>query len=213
MTTHEHTKKPLDRRVLIVAALIIVIFGGGAAALAYISASSHKLSIDKSQVEAPVVDLSSTAGGTLQALFVSPGDVIPPNTVVAQVGVELIKSTAGGLVLSTNGDVGDQEAPGAPVVEMIDPTSLRIVGQIDENKGLTRIKVGDPVTFTVDAFGSQTFNGVVDEVSPTSNQSGVVFNISSQREVQQFDVKARFDTTLYPQLKNGMSARMTVWVQ
>ena len=96
---------------------------------------------------------------------------------------------------------------------MIDPTQLRVVGQVQENEGLSKIQVGDPVTFTVDAFGSQTFSGVVDEVSPTSEESQIVFNISDQREEQNFDVKARFDTTAYPQLKNGMSARMWIYTQ
>lgn len=89
----------------------------------------------------------------------------------------------------------------------------RDIGEIDENKGLSRINVGDPVYFTVDAFGGKKFVGVVDEVSPTSNQSGVVFNISDQRAVQQFNIKARFDTTEYPELRNGMSARMYVYVK
>jgi multidrug efflux pump subunit AcrA (membrane-fusion protein) len=87
------------------------------------------------------------------------------------------------------------------------------VGEIDENKGLDLIKVGDPVTFTVDAFGGQKFSAVVDEISPTSNQSGIVFNISNSRETQQFDIKARFDTTTYTQLKNGMSARMWIYLK
>jgi hypothetical protein len=73
--------------------------------------------------------------------------------------------------------------------------------------------VGDPVIFTVDAFGSKQFTGVVDEVSPTSNQSGNVFNISSERETQQFDIKVRYDTTAYPMLRNGMSARMWVYTR
>ncbi len=211
MSTHE--KKPFNRHALGLALGILIVVGGGTAALAFVAVSSKTVSIDQSRVEAPVVDLSPTQSGTLRALNVSAGQLVPPNTVVAQVGVELIKSTEGGLVLSTTGGVGDTVGAGQPVVEMIDPNALRIVGQVDENKGLSKIKIGDPVTFTVDAFGSATFVGTVDEVSPTSNQSGVVFNISSQRAVQQFDVKARFDTTLYPQFKNGMSARMTVYVQ
>lgn len=206
-------KPKTDRRPLIIAALIFLIIGGGAALMAYIGVSGKTVSIDKAQISAPVATLSSTAGGVLQHFYVTAGQVVPPNTVVAQVGVELIKSTAGGLVLNTNGDIGDKVAAGAPVVEMIDPASLRVVGQIDENKGLSKLKVGDQVTFTVDAFGSKEFSGVLDEISPTSNQSGVVFNISSQREVQQFNIKARFDTTAYPQLKNGMSVRMSVWIQ
>ena len=207
------TKKPLNRHALGLALGILVIVGGGAAVLAYTAVSNKTVSIDQSRIEAPVVDLAPTAGGTLRALNVTAGELIPPNTVVAQVGVELIKSTEGGLVLSTQGGVGDAVAPGQPVVEMIDPAALRVVGQLDENKGLSKIKLGDPVTFTVDAFGSASFVGTVDEISPTSNQSGVVFNISSQRAVQQFDVKARFDTARYPQFKNGMSARMAVYVQ
>ena len=78
---------------------------------------------------------------------------------------------------------------------------------------LDRLQVGDPVTFTVDAFGSKQFSAVVDEISPTSQQSQVVFNISDQRAEQQFDVKARFDTTANPELKNGMSARMWIYTQ
>jgi hypothetical protein len=50
-------------------------------------------------------------------------------------------------------------------------------------------------------------------VSPTSEQSGVVFDISSERPTNQFDIYVRFDPTAYPQLKNGMSARIWVYKQ
>jgi multidrug resistance efflux pump len=106
---------------------------------------------------------------------------------------------------------GQVFSAGAPVVTMIDPGELRIMGKIDEDKGLSRIKVGDPVSFTVDAFGNTEFVGVVDEVSPTSNQSSVVFSISDKREIKQFDVKVRYDITLHPEFKNGMSAKMRVY--
>lgn len=206
-------KKGLDKRVLGLAIGIVVVIGGGIGTYAYIAASSHTVYIDQAGVSAPTVDLSPTVGGVLRSLNVSAGQLIPPNTVVAQVGVELIKSTQGGLVLSTTGGVGDQVAIGKTVVEMIDPAALRVVGEVDENKGLNKIKLGDPVAFTVDAFPGTEFTGVVEEIAPTSNQSGIVFNISDQHQVQQFDIKARFDTTKYPQLRNGMSARMTIYVK
>lgn len=206
-------KKSLDRRVISLSVGLIIIIGGGAAMLAYLGASMRSVSIDKAQVVAPTIDLAATQGGIVRSITVVAGQTVAPGTVVAQVGVELIKASQGGLVISTQGDVGDRVPAGQTVVEMIDPASLRVVGELDENKGLSRIAVGDPVSFTVDAFGGKQFVGVVDEVSPTSNQSGVVFNISSSRQVQQFDIKTRFDTAQYPDLKNGMSARMTVWTQ
>lgn len=213
MPQEKEQKKPFDRRIIALAAGMIIVLGGGIAGAAYFAVSQKTVYIDKAQIAAPIVDLASTAGGTLRALYVSPGQTIQANTVVAQVGIELIKSTAGGLVLSTQGDVGKLVPAGQTVVEMIDPSALRVVGEVDENKGLSRIKIGQPVAFTIDAFGSQQFTGVIDEIAPTSNQSGIVFNISDQRQVQQFDVKARFDTALYPQIKNGMSARMHIYVQ
>jgi multidrug resistance efflux pump len=206
-------KKTHTRRALILAAAILVIVGGGSLGIAYVAASSKTVYTDQASIQAPTIELSATTGGSLRALNVAAGQTVAPDTVVAQVGVELIKATQGGLVIATHGDIGDAVAPGQPVVEMIDPQSLRVVGRIDENKGLNRIQVGDPVSFTVDAFGGKKYTGTVDEVAPTSDQSGVVFNISDQRQVQQFSIKARFDTTAYPELKNGMSARMYVYVK
>ena len=87
---------------------------------------------------------------------------------------------------------------------------MRVVARIDEDKGLVDIHEGQHVDFTVDAFGSKTFSGVVDEISPTSRQNDIVFTISDKRPTNQFDVKIRFDNNEYFELKNGMSAK--VWI-
>ena len=88
-----------------------------------------------------------------------------------------------------------------------------MVGKLDENKGLSRIKVGDPATFTVDTYGGETFTGIVDEISPTSDQSSVVFDISDKRATQQFDVKVRYDVAQHPEFKNGMSAKLRIYAK
>ncbi|MCX6719191.1 MAG: hypothetical protein NTZ38_02335, partial [Candidatus Taylorbacteria bacterium] len=90
---------------------------------------------------------------------------------------------------------------------------LRIVGKIDEDKGLSRIKAGDVATFTVDAFGSAEFTGIVDEISPISNQSAIVFSISDKREIKQFDIKVRYNISLHPEFKNGMSAKLRIYAK
>jgi hypothetical protein len=51
----------------------------------------------------------------------------------------------------------------------------------------------------------------VEEVSPTSNVSSVVFNISDKRAVQEFTIKVKYDVSLYPEFKNGMSAKIKVF--
>jgi multidrug resistance efflux pump len=207
------TKKTLNRRALIVAACIVVVLGGGIGAFAYFSAANKTVYIDQASISAPLVDLSPTDAGVLNAVYVQTGDLVPPNTVVAEVGTDLIKSTAGGLVVTVNNNIGKTVASSDVVVAMIDPSQLRVVGQVQEDKGLVDIVPGQRAVFTVDAFGGQTFDGVVDSVSPTAQSSDVVFNVSDQREEQDFDIKVRFDTAAYPQLKNGMSAKIWVYKQ
>lgn len=193
-----------------IAALVIAALGGGGA---YYYLNAARVYIDNATIQAPQIGLSPTAAGTLQEVYVHEGDTVSAYAAVARVGNELVKTKVAGVVVSVPQTIGAQISPNQPVVTMIDPTQLRVVGEIDEDKGLDRIAVGEPVTFTVDAFGSRQFSAVVDEVAPSANSTGVVFNISDQRATQQFDVKARFDSSLYQIFKNGMSARMWVFVR
>jgi multidrug resistance efflux pump len=203
-------ESPASRIPLMVAAAIILVLGGGIAAAAYLSVSNQRVYIENSNIEAPSIPLAPTTTGTLQDMYVSVGDTIPANSVVAQVGTELIKSTIAGLVITNNTNIGSLITPGTPVVTIVDPTQLRVDGQLQEDKGLADVAVGDRAIFTVDAFPGKTYAGVVSEVSPTSHAADVVFQVSDQRQEQIFDVKVAYDVSQYPELKNGMSAK--IWV-
>ena len=187
----------------------IAVIGGGA----YWYVSSQIVYIDQSVISAPVINLSPVNSGVLQAVFVNDGDMVAANQPVARVGSEIVEAKTAGEVLSVDQNIGEYEntLTGQGIVAtMIDPAQLRVVGHLDENKGLASIQVGDPATFTVDAFGSKQYEGVVDEVAPTAVAGSVVFDISNQRPTNQFNVYVRYDPAQYPELKNGMSAR--IWV-
>jgi multidrug resistance efflux pump len=171
----------------------------------------NEIKIDNSFIDIPIINLSPTTPGILNEIYVTEGQTILPNTAVAQVGNETIVSKVGGIIVSVNHQEGQVFSPGTPVVSMVNPDDETVVGQIDENKGLSDIKVGQIATFTVDAFGSKKFEGVVEEISPMSDESGVVFNISDKRSVKQFDVKVRFDVASHPELKEGMSAKIIIY--
>lgn len=210
---HTHSKKNTARRAWMQTGVAVVIIIAAAAGLIYWYINSQQVYVDSASIEAPEIDLSPSSPGILENVYVNEGDEVPANFTVARVGDELIQSKVAGIIITVPDTVGAEVNPGETVVAMVDPTQLRVVGEVDEDKGLDRIKVGDTVTFTVDAFGSKQYSAVVDEVAPTSQQTQIVFNISDQRQEQQFDVKARFDTSAYPELKNGMSARMWVYTQ
>lgn len=206
----EQEIKKAERRLMIMFAGGIAVIVGALGGLFYWRWSAGRVYIENSMITAPIINLSSIAPGVLQAVMVREGDAVSANAVVARVNNWLIKTKVAGEILSVHADLGRNLNPGEAVVSMIDPSELRVVGSLEEDKGLVSVEVGDPAYFTVDAFGSRRFYGTVDEISPTSRQSDVVFTISDKRQQQQFDVKVRFDTKAYPELKNGMSAK--IWI-
>ncbi|MDD5164945.1 MAG: HlyD family efflux transporter periplasmic adaptor subunit [Candidatus Pacebacteria bacterium] len=202
--------KKLTSNIWVTTGMLAVIIIGGTAGLGYWLTSMGRVYTDKAIVSASITTISPSAPGVLQEVYVNVGDVVGPDTVVARVGNELLKTTATSVVTDTDTAIGTTIAPGVAVVKVVNPDDLRVVAHIDEDKGLSSIKIGDQAVFTLDAFGSRTFQGVVDEISASARQEDVVFNISDKRQINQFDVKIRFDVTAFPQIKNGMSSK--VWI-
>ncbi len=187
--------------------LIIIAFG----VFLYWKSISAYVAIDMSQISAPVIAISPESEGILAEVYVKAGDAVTAGESLARVGGETLSAKTDGVVISVNNTPGQVFMPGSAVVSMIEPSQLRVVGKIDEDKGLAQIKVGDPATFTVDAFGNAQFTGIVDEISQTSDQTSVVFSISDKREVKQFEIKVRYDIALHPEFKNGMSAKLRIY--
>jgi multidrug resistance efflux pump len=208
----EENKQPVNKKVIWLGAALIVLLLLGTLAY-YLLFIINRVYTDQAVITAPQISLAPTAGGELQAVMVNVGDVVDANTPVARVGDQVITTQTGGMIVKVNNNIGQIFSAGQAVVTMIDPAQLRVVVQMDEDKGLADIKIGQQAIFTVDAFGSKKYVGTVDEISPTSDDSAVVFNISDTRETKQFDVKIRYNTDTYPELKNGMSAKVTIYTK
>lgn len=169
--------------------------------------------IENSYLDAPIINLSPSLPGTLNALYVKEGGIVEANSPVALVGSQIIFTEGGGIVASAPSVLGSYFSPGQTIVSIVDDKEMKVVGQIEETKGLSSIKTGQRVVFTVDAFPGINYEGVVDQISPVSSDNGVVFSISDKRPVKKFNVKVRFNVSLYPELKSGMSAKITVYTK
>ncbi|MDB5239361.1 MAG: putative secretion protein [Candidatus Parcubacteria bacterium] len=201
-------RKPWVQSLVGIIVIVLLLAGG----IAYKSLSA-RVAIDNSIISAPVIAIGPQTAGILQTVYVKPGDIVTAGQTLAAVGTETLTSKINGVIIETKNTPGQVFASGSSVVSMIDPLELRVVGTLDENKGLSRIKVGDPVSFTVDAFGSISYVGIVDEISPTSKDTSVIFSISDKRPTRQFDIKVRYDAAAHPEFRNGMSAKMKVFPQ
>jgi multidrug resistance efflux pump len=194
-------------RVLVAIILIVIVVGG----FYYWQIRKGRIFIDDSLISATIINVSPTTAGRLLEMAAQEGKFVKKGDVLAVVGSETIRSTTDGLVVMANNQIGGSFTPQNSVAQIIDQSQMRVVGTIDENKGLNKLNVGQVASFTVDAFPGQTFWGFVDEVSPTAKQTQLSFSISSERPIQQFQVYVRFPVDKYPQLKNGMSAKLTIF--
>ncbi|NTW69985.1 MAG: efflux RND transporter periplasmic adaptor subunit [Chlorobiaceae bacterium] len=96
--------------------------------------------------------------------------------------------------------VGTGQFPGTEILRLANLDSMRVVVEVNEND-IVNVKVGNPVSITVDAYGERVFKGVVHEIS----NSAISKAAGTQEEVTNFSVKIRIlnhDRLLKP----GMSA-------
>lgn len=200
-------KNPQVLKKLGLGILVILVIAG----FFYFEKTQGRVSIENSLVNAPISTIAPSAGGTLTELDVYEGQQVKKGDKLAVVGGQALYADTNGVIISAPNQVGSTVGTTTQLIQLINPNDMRIAGTIDENKGLADIKVGQVASFTVDALPGQTFWGYVDEISPSAKTTALSFSISSERPTQQFVVYVRFDANKYPTIKNGMSAKLTVY--
>jgi multidrug resistance efflux pump len=115
-----------------------------------------------------------------------------------------------GVIATINGTVGS--FPGNPIngngpfIRLVDPSSAQQI-QVDVSESdIVNVKVGQPVQFTVRAYGSRRFKGTVSAISPenVANSSGVNYPV-----IITIDPKSVGSAELLPH----MSANATITVE
>ena len=175
--------------------------------------TADQLHIDNSIIQTPIITISPTTSGKVQEILVKEGQSVLSGDTLAVVGSETIRTQTDGLIISAPDVTGSTVNQATQLIQMIRPINIRVQGTIDENKGLNKIKIGQVVSFTIDAFPGKTYWGYIDEISPSANTQLFSFSTSTERSVQQFTIYAKFDASKYPDIKNGMSAKMVVYTK
>jgi multidrug resistance efflux pump len=201
----------IRKNPLLVDAVAILLIIGLAAGVYVYQDMQGKIYIENAQISAPVIAIGPSAPGTIEKFYVEEGDEVAQGQKLAMVGNQTVYARTSGFIVSIRNAPGQFVGVQDWVVKMIDPRSIRLVGRVQEDKGLKDIKPGQKVSFTADAFPSRTYTGSVESIGETAREADIVFSISDKREEHEFEVNAIFDTREYPELKNGMSARMWVY--
>jgi RND family efflux transporter MFP subunit len=79
-----------------------------------------------------------------------------------------VRAPFDGVVSDRKVSAGDTAAIGKEMLKVIDPTSMRFEGRVSADK-ISSVKVGQPVSFRVNGYGEQEFQGVVKRIDPSAN--------------------------------------------
>ncbi len=202
-------KEPKVVRALIIAAVAVLAIGG----FLFYQLQKDRISIEDSLIQAPITSISPDSPGKILSINVHDGERVTKGETLAVVGSNDLNAYQDGIIVSTDNEIGSIATSQTPVIQMVNLSDMRVAGTIDENKGLNKIKVGQAVSFTVDALPGKTFWGYVDEISPSAKQTALQFTVSSERPTQQFIIYVNFNSYKYPQILNGMSAKLMVYTK
>lgn len=206
----ENNQKKSGTKIVIFLLVLAFIIGSIYGVYYFIEKQKY-IESDNAFVKVPIIQLTSSSPGILKEVYVKEGQNVEANQSLARVGDNIIQSEIAGIITMVKQDFGANYSPSQPVISMYDPSQMKIIASIEENKGLTDLKVLDKVKFTVDAFGKEEFNGFIEEISPVSNIGDIVFSISDKRQTQKFNIKIHYNIADYPNFKNGMSAKVKIY--
>ena len=85
-----------------------------------------------------------------------------------QLADTIVRAPIDGVVSIRSASAGDVVSPGAPLVTIIDPSSLRLEAAVPSER-VAEIRVGAPVTFEVRGYPGRAFLGRIARVSPAAD--------------------------------------------
>ena len=112
--------------------LSIVIVFGALGGFLYFQAKSGTVTIEDSELSAPVVTLSSSVGGTLNAVYVTTGQQVAANSQVALVGTNTVSTKEAGTVSNAPSVLGGFYNAGQTILTVIATDHMRVLGAIEE---------------------------------------------------------------------------------
>ena len=165
--TPKTAKRKINRGMLVIVAILIVLIGLGIAGY-FIYEGNFYYQTDNAKVDAMVYQLTASASGKLEKVYVIQGEAVKAGQVLARVeNGSLIRSPIDGTVTNVNMQEGDYVTPANVVLVVANTSDIYITANVEETN-ILKIHPGQGVTVSLDAYG-RSFDGYVDEVNTVTS--------------------------------------------
>ena len=165
--TPKTANRKINKGLLITLAIVIVLIGLGIGGY-FIYEGSFYYQTDNAKVDALVYQLTATASGKLEKLYVSQGEDVSAGQVLAQVeNGSLLRSPIDGTVINIAMQEGDYVTPADVVLVVANTTDIYITANVEETN-ILKIHPGQSATVSLDAYG-RSVDGFVDVVNTVTS--------------------------------------------
>lgn len=197
--------------------LLIVVAAGCAVAYYYYSLNTNYYTTDNARVTARMYTVSALSSGKLLSWDVDTGDFVRQNqTLGRQEVLPYITSPISGTVVRNDVMANQIVAAGTPLAVIADTENLYIGVNIEETD-INKIRLGQPVEISIDAYPKHSFSGRVTEINQTTQTyfSGAMSLTTSgtyTKVTQLIPVKVTIQDTDNLPLVFGMNATVKIHI-
>ena len=148
--------------VIILVVLILVI--GALIGGYFVLKDMNTLTTDNVKVTADLHSIVPTGAGKLRRLLVAKGDMVTKDQIVAEAdNTGYLKSPVNGEIVESDATQGQMVGPSTVIAVVADTSDIYIQANVEETS-IRRVRAGQVVRVSLDAYPGQTFIGIVREI-------------------------------------------------
>ncbi|MFC5446963.1 HlyD family secretion protein [Paenibacillus aestuarii] len=217
----------MKRKMILFIILAVMVVSGAGIGGYYWYEGANFVSTDNARVAGDIYRVMPRISGKINTLGIKVGDTVVADQIVGQQDITnlsnslldqaALRSPIGGTVIQTAARVGEVVSPGQSVAMIVDKNAVYISADVEETK-IKKIRVGQPVEFTIDTYEGAKFTGKVTEIGEaTASTFSLIPSVSTSgnftKVTQRLNVKISIDDHKGFDLAPGMNAVIKIHIK
>lgn len=216
----------MKKKLVLYLILAIIIAAGGGIGYYYWYQGAHYVKTEDARVAGDIYRVMPRISGKLTSLKIAEGDNVVADQIVGQQDTlnlannmldnATLRAPITGTVIKTLAKEGEVVAPGQAVAMVIDESKLYVTANIEETE-VKRVKVGEKVDISIDAYSDKKVTGHVKEIGEATNSTFSLLPASNTsgnftKVTQRIPIKISIDETNGAPISAGMNAVIKIIV-
>lgn len=217
----------MKRKLVLYVILLLIVLGGGGIGYYYWYQGEHYVTTQDARITGDIYRVMPKMTGKLTGLAVKEGDAVVADQIVGQLETtnvptnllenSVLRSPITGTVIKTQAKEGEVVSTGTSVALVIDESKLYISANLEETE-IQRLKLGQKVDVTVDAYPGKQLTGHVMDIGKATNSTFSLLpatNTSGNftKVTQRIPIKISIDDTAGLHLAAGLNVEIKVHVK